>query len=336
MITQLRNKKLLQTHLAIALLLLPTLATATQFPRYIGSEKKFRSYVYNPNETYRYFGHYTYQGIIEFDKGETPTTISMGDPTLWLVETSGNRIFLKPVGENGSETNMTVITAKRIYHFELMAKEAKGINDKDLIFIAKFYYPEDENNNIVEFNTSKNVNEPDMRDMSKFNFNYQYTGERGIAPSKIFDDGDFTYMQFADKRTELPAVYAVDSQGYESPINYRISRDFYIIEKIVPQLTLRSGTDIVCVYNLNTYTTGKEKVSTLKANKKFNLFGTKTAQPSDVLLNNSKNNINDFNNSNNIGNSYNPNGDGFDNLPANNQQQPFNQSQNFILPPNKR
>jgi type IV secretion system protein VirB9 len=88
----------------------------------LGSEKKFRSYIYNPNELYRYFGHYTYQGFIEFEAGEDISTISMGNPTLWLVETLDNRLFLKPVGEDNSETNMTVLTNKRVYHFELVAK----------------------------------------------------------------------------------------------------------------------------------------------------------------------------------------------------------------------
>ena len=33
---------------------------ASQLPRYLGNEKKFRSYVYNPNDVHRYIGHYTY------------------------------------------------------------------------------------------------------------------------------------------------------------------------------------------------------------------------------------------------------------------------------------
>ena len=74
---------------------LPSKAFSAQLPRYLGSEKKFRSYIYNPNELYRYFGHYTYQGFIEFSAGETVSTISMGNPTLWLVETLDNRIFLR-------------------------------------------------------------------------------------------------------------------------------------------------------------------------------------------------------------------------------------------------
>jgi hypothetical protein len=58
----------------------------------------------------------------EFEAGEDISTISMGNPTLWLVETLDNRLFLKPVGEDNSETNMTVLTNKRVYHFELVAK----------------------------------------------------------------------------------------------------------------------------------------------------------------------------------------------------------------------
>ena len=45
---------------------------------------------------------------------------------------------MKTIDEEKSETNKTIITNKRIYHFELAAKKAKGINDQDLIFVAIF------------------------------------------------------------------------------------------------------------------------------------------------------------------------------------------------------
>ncbi len=241
---------------------------SAQLPRYLGSEKKFRSYVYNPNELYRYFGHYTYQGFIEFEAGEAINTISMGNPTLWLVETLDNRIFLKPVGEDNSETNMTVLTSKRVYHFELVAKEAKGLADKDLIFVVKFSYPDDKDKNLVEFAKTPPSDEPDMRDLSVYNFNYQYTGEKSIAPSKVFDDGIFTYFQFISKNSEVPAIYSVDSEGFESLVNYRIAGSYMIVEKVAPQYSLRNGGDIVCVYNMDTYTNGKTRQSTVMANDK--------------------------------------------------------------------
>ncbi len=232
---------------------------ASQMPRYLGSEKKFRSYVYNPNDVYRYLGHYTYQGFIEFEQGENISTISMGNPSLWLFEQLGNRLFLKPVGEDNSETNMTVITDKRIYHFELYAKEAKDINDKDLIFVAKFAYPDEKDKNIVEFPKVAVSDEPDMRDLSLYNFNYQYTGESTIAPIKVFDNGEFTYFQFATKNAEIPAIFTVDAQGFESLVNFRSAGSYIIVERVSPQFTLRSGSDIVCVYNMSLYSTGRLK-----------------------------------------------------------------------------
>ena len=243
---------------------------SAQLPRYLGSEKKFRSYVYNPNELYRYFGHYTYQGFIEFDAGETINTISMGNPTLWLVETLDNRLFLKPVGEDNSETNMTVLTNKRVYHFELVAKEAKGLADKDLIFVVKFSYPDDKDKNLVEFAKAPPSDEPDMRDLSSYNFNYQYTGEKSIAPSKVFDNGQFTYFQFSNKNSEIPAIFNVDADGFESLVNYRVSADYVIVERVGAQFTLRNGSEIVCVYNINLYSSGREKSSLKNNNEKNN------------------------------------------------------------------
>lgn len=232
---------------------------ASQQPRFLGTEKKFRSYIYNPNDVYYYLGHYTYQGFIEFEEGETISTISMGNPSLWLFEHLANRLFLKPVGEDNSETNMTVITNKKIYHFELAAKEAKGIKDKDLIFVVKFAYPDEKDKNLVEFPKVAVSDEPDMRNLSLYNFNYQYTGEPSIAPLKVFDNGEFTYFQFTKKNAEIPAIFTVDSSGFESLINFRSAGDYIIVERVSAQYTLRSGTDIVCVYNSNLYINGKSK-----------------------------------------------------------------------------
>lgn len=221
---------------------------ASQSPRYLGNEKKFRAFIYNPNDVYRYVGHYTYQGFIEFGEGEDITTISIGDQSLWLFQQLGNRLFLKPIAKN-ADTNMTVMTAKRVYHFELTARAATGIDDKDLIFVVKFIYPDDKDKNILEFPKQAMGDEPDMRDLSIYNFNYEFTGEPNIAPIKVFDNGTFTYMQFSKANPEIPAIFSVDSAGFEELVNFRVAGDYIIIERVAAQFTLRNGPDIVCVYN---------------------------------------------------------------------------------------
>jgi type IV secretion system protein VirB9 len=224
---------------------------AAQEPRFLGSEKKFRSFIYNPNEIYRYTGHYTYLGFIEFSENETISLVTMGNSNLWMYEASGNRLFLKPI-ENNAETNMTVFTSSgKVYHFELVGREAENINDENLVFVVKFIYPEEASQNIVNFTKSRPSDEPDMRKIANYNFNYEFTGARIIAPIKVFDNGEFTYFQFSKTNGEAPAIYAVDSSGYESMVNYRVAGSYIITEIVTSQFTLRSGNDIVCVYNNN-------------------------------------------------------------------------------------
>ncbi|MDA9231489.1 TrbG/VirB9 family P-type conjugative transfer protein [Rickettsiales bacterium] len=230
-------------------------ANSSQLPRYLGSEKKFRAYIYNPNDVYRYVGHYTYQGFIEFGASETISTISMGDPSLWLFEHLGNRLFLKPIAQN-PDTNMTIITNEKVYHFELTAKTATGIDDQDLIFVAKFIYPDEEDKNIMQFAKKPKSDEPDMRDLSIYNFNYEFTGEPNIAPIKVFDNNIFTYMQFSNNNTDLPAIFSVDSSGFEELVNFRVAGDYVVVERVSSQFTLRNGPDIVCVYNNNRLKSG--------------------------------------------------------------------------------
>ena len=115
---------------------------------------------------------------------------------------------------------------------------------------------------------------PDLTNLSAYNFNYQYTGEPSIAPSKVFDNGQFTYFQFSRVNAEIPAIFSVDNSGFEALVNYRVAGNFIIVEKVGEQFTLRSGDDIVCVYNstlfaksvVNPYNKGKKNKNPVRPN----------------------------------------------------------------------
>lgn len=226
---------------------------AVQLPRALGKEKRFRTYVYNPNDVYRYVGYYLNQSYIEFEEGEVIQTISMGDPTPWLTNILGNKLFLKPTGSY-PQTTMTIFTNKRSYYFELDAMEPSSVDENDILFFVKFVYPTSNDKNIVKFNVKKQRDDyPDLTDLSKYNFNYEFAGSPAIAPIKVFDDGVFTYMEFKTDNAEIPAIFAVNEQGYETLVNFRIVEEYVVIEQIAGQLTLRSGGDVVCVYNNSLY-----------------------------------------------------------------------------------
>jgi type IV secretion system protein VirB9 len=203
--------------------------------------------VYHPNDVFKYIGYYGYQGSIQLEEGELVDTVSMGETVSWQIVPSGNRIFLKPVEENAT-TNMTLITNKRIYFFELHAKEAKDIQDPGLVFAVKFLYP-DSANEIMDLSHHSSPLIPDLSDKKKYNFKYTISGSNIAAPIKIFDDGKFTFFQFRSKNAPVPAFFEVDSDGNESIVNYQIAGDYVVLEMVASQFTLRYGGEITCVFN---------------------------------------------------------------------------------------
>lgn len=215
-------------------------------------DSRIRVMVYNPDDIFKYVGYYGYQASIELAKGEEVVNISMGDTTGWQIVPSGNRIFIKPI-EQDATTNMTLITNKRTYYFELYAQEAQDIRDPDLVFNIRFIYPDEEDEeHLKTYTAASNSTAPDLAHPEKYNFNYYISGNEEIAPIKIFDDGDFTYLQFRQKNAELPAIFAVDEALRESMVNYRLSTDIpnlIIVEQVFHKLSIRYGDKIVCVFN---------------------------------------------------------------------------------------
>lgn len=106
----------------------------------ITTDSRIKTYIYNPNEVYMLVVHYGFQSQIEFAKGEEIKTISLGDSYAWKITPLENRLFIKPMEKN-IRTNMTVLTNKRSYQFDIVARELDGEEDQDLAYVVRFYYP---------------------------------------------------------------------------------------------------------------------------------------------------------------------------------------------------
>ncbi len=111
----------------------------------ITTDNRVKTYVYNENEIYPLMIFYGYQTSIEFAKGEEVSTISMGDSYAWQITPIGRRLFVKPLEEN-MHTNMTILTNKRAYQFDLFSKKAENDFDAELVYVMRFYYPDKEDN----------------------------------------------------------------------------------------------------------------------------------------------------------------------------------------------
>jgi len=104
------------------------------------TDSRIKTYVYSPNEVYLLVLHFGFQSSIEFGKNESIETITLGDSYAWKITPLGNRLFIKPM-ERDIRTNMTIITNRRTYQFDIVAKELESGSEKDLVYVMRFQYP---------------------------------------------------------------------------------------------------------------------------------------------------------------------------------------------------
>ncbi len=107
----------------------------------VTTDSRIKVFVYNENEVYHLTIHYGYQSNIEFAEGEEIETISMGESYSWKITPIGRRLFIKPL-QVDVRTNMTVITNRHTYQFDIIAKMPDGTLDDSLVYVARFYYPD--------------------------------------------------------------------------------------------------------------------------------------------------------------------------------------------------
>lgn len=103
-------------------------------------DSRIKTYIYSPNEIFLIVLHHGFQSHIEFAAGETVDTISVGDAYAWEITPLNNMLFIKPLAKN-IRTNMTIITNKRTYQFDIVSEELEKEDANNLAYVIRFYYP---------------------------------------------------------------------------------------------------------------------------------------------------------------------------------------------------
>ncbi|MDR2077917.1 MAG: P-type conjugative transfer protein VirB9 [Rickettsiales bacterium] len=258
------NRKILLSFLALCLFLTSvemTIAVSVDIPTTIDS--RIKTIVYNPNEVIELTFHYGFQSFIEFEEDEDIEIISLGESFPWKVTPVGKRMFIRPMQIN-TNTNMTVITTKRTYMFQLRADSYENKGDEELIYSVRFFYP-DGSNKIPAMTGSKYSNVKNLGDKSQdeinsvldnfkrgtvLNFDYSMTTNRNksIKILRVFDDGISTYFEFENKNI-IPNIYSVDLNGKETQIKYFIDGPYVVVNMVQLQFSLRVTDNIVCIFN---------------------------------------------------------------------------------------
>lgn len=260
-------------------------SAATSFAQTpITTDSRIRTLVYNPNEVYEVKFFYNYQSFIEFSEDEEIEMISIGEAFAWRLTPAGKRLFIRPL-EVAAHTNMTIITNKRTYHFDIRSDEFNGKADEDLVYTIRFFYPQVGQPlpippQLASPNPAKAVKPliaiirtpiPGTRvdrelpgiigrnpEEAVLNFNYSLAGKSdNITPLKVYDDGSETQFQFANDNLVIPTISTVDVSGVEHQMSYIIRDNYVVVPTVSRQFTLRLADGLLCIYNNSMIGVGK-------------------------------------------------------------------------------
>jgi type IV secretion system protein VirB9 len=227
--------------MALALMVLADGAPsmAATMPRPGAVDPRMRTVWYDPDQVVSLKGFFGYQMMIEFGDDERIENVSIGDAVAWQVTPNrkANLLFIKPI-ERDIATNMTVVTDRRRYAFELSAHAASGPRAPEMAYVVRFLYPPDPSPARAEPPPP-----PERRNTA-----YTYTGSRASLPSLVFDDGHFTYFQWPAVAA-TPALFTLGPDGSESTVNYVVRDGYVVVEQVAARFLLRNGKDVTTVIN---------------------------------------------------------------------------------------
>lgn len=161
------------------------------------------------------------QTIVELAPGENIQTIGVGDSVAWQVSASkrGDFFFVKNVSAS-SITNMSVVTAARVYNFELSpAGDYGAVSPYHVRIISPGRAP------LAESVAS----EP--------SFEYRLSGSRTIRPLNVYQDGTRTIIEWEDG-TSLPAIFTMEA-GQEALVNGEMQDGRFVIPGAPAKLIFR-------------------------------------------------------------------------------------------------
>lgn len=203
-------------------------------------DSRIRSVAYDPEQIVRIVGKSGIQSTIEFSGDEKIENVAVGDSSKWQITPNrrASLLFVKPLAPH-SRTNMTVVTDKRTYMFDLVAGEASA----SAVYAMKFSYPNEkkaEPPKPAQQVAAANTRPTAAAVAEKLHFDWKSNGNKALLPARVFDDGSSVYLAW-DKETPLPAILTQNEDKQEGPVNYQLRGEYIVVTPVPSNLVLRYG-----------------------------------------------------------------------------------------------
>lgn len=185
------------------------------------------------------------QASIAFAENEQIENVAIGDAGSWQVTPNkrANMLFVKPLAPR-ARTNMTVVTDKRTYFFDLVASPTARP-----VYMLRFAYPAEPKPEVEQAAApaaplkaeEQSLAEGEKPvDPAKLNFAWAKRGDARLLPAQVYDDGTMTYLTWPVGAAQ-PAILIREEKGSEGPVNYAVRGDVIVIEGVPPIILLRAG-----------------------------------------------------------------------------------------------
>jgi type IV secretion system protein VirB9 len=231
------------------LLLAATAMAAFAQPVAAASDDRLVHRMYADNEVVRIEGRPGVQATITFGEGEAIENVAIGDSAAWQVTPNkrADVLFVKPI-EATARTNMTVVTDRHTYFFDLVASpKAKPV------YLMRFTYKDEPKKagatagapalatlTAAEQAAMEGQSPEAPVDPAALNFAFKTKGDAKVLPVRMYDDGNSTYLLWGEK-AEVPAILVLNEKGQVGPVNYSVRGRTIVLEDVPRTILLRSG-----------------------------------------------------------------------------------------------
>jgi P-type conjugative transfer protein TrbG len=180
------------------------------------------------------------------EPGESIVNVAVGDSVRWLIAParSGSagdvtpHVLIKPT-EAGLHTDLIVTTDRRTYYLMLVSSYSKPM------LRIGFMYPHDPQHDFATAFAGRGIRPgtpmPETA-IDKLDFNYRMSGDPGLQPVRVFNDGTHTYLQMPQGMSDIPVLFAIGSNGGDTLVNYRFTGQYYVVDGVPASIALVEGS----------------------------------------------------------------------------------------------
>ncbi|NQX94474.1 MAG: TrbG/VirB9 family P-type conjugative transfer protein [Erythrobacter sp.] len=222
-------------------------------------DARIQTRVYDEAKVFTIRGKVKVQTTVKFAEDEAIQNVAIGDSSAWQVQPNKAQslLFVKPLAPK-AVTNLTVVTSKRTYLFDLIAAP-----DNAPLYVLQFRHldlekaKEEARLAAIEAAEQEKASELELAaandpyavaDPAMLNFEWAGAGQKELLPARSYDNGEALFLTWP-AGTAIPAILMMNEEGEEGPLNFTVRGDTVVIAEAPDQIVLRSGGETATLTN---------------------------------------------------------------------------------------